>query len=472
MLLALAVAAVLPGCASFDGIGSNHRVAAPSSLESARALPGEHGDWPAADWARRYGDAQLGALIAEALQHSPTLEQAAARVAAAAAVRDGAYAAAGPRVNLDAGSSRQRFTANAMVPPPVAGTWQTENKAVLSAAYELDVWGKHRAAESAAVSRLSYAKAEQEKVKLTLSTAIARSYNELARLYVLRDLAGADIAQRRQLRDLSAARSRAGLDTEVESQNANRFLAGSQATLAALDGQILDVRYQLAALLGAGPDRGMDIARPQLGDTALGSDRLPDKLPADLVARRPDLVMARWRVEASTSDIKVAKAEFYPNINLGAAIGLDAFGFGRLLDASSRTLAAGPALHLPVFDSGALRAQLKSRYAEFDEAVAAYDQTLVGALSDVATQIARVRSTETQLADAQAACGAAQRNQQLAASQYKSGLNTQQNLLQARISAIAAQQSVANLRMARRDQQIALAAALGGGYADNNASTK
>lgn len=166
MLLALAVAAVLPGCASFDGIGSNHRVAAPSSLESARALPGEHGDWPAADWARRYGDAQLGALIAEALQHSPTLEQAAARVAAAAAVRDGAYAAAGPRVNLDAGSSRQRFTANAMVPPPVAGTWQTENKAVLSAAYELDVWGKHRAAESAAVSRLSYAKADGKRQRV------------------------------------------------------------------------------------------------------------------------------------------------------------------------------------------------------------------------------------------------------------------------------------------------------------------
>jgi NodT family efflux transporter outer membrane factor (OMF) lipoprotein len=343
---------------------------------------------------------------------------------------------------------------------------------VLSASYELDVWGKHRAAESAAVSRLLYAEADKEKVKLTLSTAIARSYNELARLYALRDLAADDLAQRRQLRELSAARHRAGLDTEVEPQTASRALATSQTTLAALDGQLLDVRYQLAALLGAGPDRGLDIARPRLNDITLAADRLPDNLPADLVARRPDIVMARWRVEATTSEIKVAKAEFYPDINLGAAIGLDSFGFGRFLDSSSRTISAGPALHLPVFDSGALRAQLKGRYAEFDQAVAGYNQTLVGALADVATQIARVRSTEAQLADAQAAGDAAQRNWQLAASQYKAGLNTQQNLLQARVGAIAAEQTIANLRMARRDQQIALASALGGGYGDNPVSTQ
>jgi NodT family efflux transporter outer membrane factor (OMF) lipoprotein len=464
LLLSIVVAAILPGCASFKGIGSDHHIASPDTYQSAQALPGEHGNWPAADWASHYGDAQLPALITEALKNNPTLEQARARVAAAAAVSDSTRAASGPKVNLDASITRQQYTSNALVPPPVAGSWQTENKAVLSASYELDVWGKHKAAESAAVSRLMLAEAEKEKVKLTLSTAIARAYNELARLYLQRDLAGDDIAQRQQLRQLSIARARSGLDTEVEQQNANRVLAGSQTSLAALDGQILDVRYQLGALLGAGPDRGLQITRPQLAEGAAPRDRLPDNLPADLVARRPDIAVARWQVDATTQDIKVAKAEFYPDINLGAAIGLDAFGFGRFLDASSRTISAGPALHLPIFDSGALRAQLKGRYADFDQAVAAYNQTLVGALSDVATQIARVRSTDVQLLDAQAASDAAQRNWQLAASQYKAGLNTQQNLLQARVTVIAAQQTLANLRMARRDQQIGLAAALGGGF--------
>ncbi len=226
------------------------------------------------------------------------------------------------------------------------------------------------------------------------------------------------------------------------------------------------MRYQLAALLGADPDRGLLINRPALGAGDVVA--LPDQLPADLVARRPDLVVARWRVDATSHDIKVAKTEFYPDINLGAAIGLDAFGFGRLLNASSRTVQAGPAVHLPIFDGGALRAQLKGRYADFDYAVAAYNQTLLTALSEVATQVARVRSTDAQLSDAQASSEAARSTWLLTASQYKAGLTTQIAVLQARIVAIASEQAVTNLRMNRRDQQIALAAALGGGFVDGS----
>lgn len=84
--------------------------------------------------------------------------------------------------------------------------------------------------------------------------------------------------------------------------------------------------------------------------------------------------------------MKEAQAEFYPDINLSAAIGPDAFGFGRFLTAASRTASAGPAIHLPIFDAGALRAQLKVRYADFDDAVATYNQTLITALSTVATR--------------------------------------------------------------------------------------
>jgi len=464
-LLAAAVAAALPGCVTYTGIGSDHQMRQTQAAQDARSLPSEHGHWPAAGWATQFGDPQLGELIAEALRNSPTLEQAKARVTAAAAYTETAHAATGPKVNADASSTRQQYPANALVPPPYGGSFQTENKAMVSAAYELDVWGKNKEAELGAVSRLRASEAEQEKVKLTLSTAIARSYNELARLYALRELAGDDIAQRQQMRQLSGYRLGAGLDTEVEQQNIERGLAGSKAALTALEGQITEVRYQLAALLGAGPDRGLLINRPALG--AGDAVALPDKLPADLVSRRPDIALARWRVDASTHDIKVAKAEFYPDINLGAAIGLDAFGFGRFLNASSRTISAGPAVHLPLFDGGALRAQLKGRYADFDYAVAGYNQTLVDALAEVATQLSRVRATDAQLTDARAANDAAQRSWVLAGSQYKAGLNTRLNVLQARLNAIATEQTLANLRMNRRDQQISLAAALGGGFSDS-----
>ncbi|MGF6569175.1 NodT family efflux transporter outer membrane factor (OMF) lipoprotein [Paraburkholderia sp. GAS333] len=459
-------AAVLSACANYAGISSDKQMAQPQTYATQQSLPQDNGHWPAADWADQFGDAQLKDLLAEALKGNPSIEQARARVAAAAAYSDTAKASTMPQVGATYSFTRQQYSSTALVPPPYAGSWQSENKGLLSASYDLDLWGKNREALKASLSQLQASQADAEVVKLSLTSATARAYNQLARLYALRDIAQQEITQREQIDRITAQRIANGLDTQVERKTAQANLATSRATLAAIDGSILTTRYQLAALLGAGPDRGLAIARPALG---VGDEvHLPDNLPADLVSRRPDLVAAKWRVDALTHDVKEAKAEFYPDINLSAAIGLDAFGFGRFLTAASRTASAGPAIHLPIFDGGQLRAQLKGRYADFDYAVASYNQTLVTALSEVATQLAQIRSTDQQLADAQAAQDAASSADQLALTQYKAGLTNQLTVLNADTTALAADQQVANLRMNRRDQQIALAAALGGGYVDGD----
>jgi NodT family efflux transporter outer membrane factor (OMF) lipoprotein len=457
-------AAVVSACANYAGIHSDKQMAEPQRFETTQSLPAESGNWPAADWADQFGDAQLKALLAEALKGSPTLEQARARVAQAQAFSETAKASTLPRVDASYSLTRQQYSGTSLVPPPIAGSWQTENKGLLSASYDLDLWGKNREALKAAVSQVEASRADAEVVKLILNTSIARTYNQLARLYVLRDIAQDEVTQREQIDRIAAGRSATGLDTQVERKTAQGNLATSRANLAALDGSILTTRYELAALLGAGPDRGRTIERPTLG---VGDEvRLPDNLPADLVSRRPDIVAARWRVDALTHEVKEAKAEFYPDINLSAAIGLDAFGFGRFLTAASRTASAGAAIHLPIFDAGALRAQLKGRYAEFDYAVAGYNQTLITALSDVASKLAQIRSSDAQLVDAQAAQEAARSADQLAITQYKGGLTNQLTVLNADMNALAADQAVANLKMDRRDQQIELASALGGGYVD------
>jgi NodT family efflux transporter outer membrane factor (OMF) lipoprotein len=460
-------AAVLSACVNYAGIHSDKQMAKPQQYETAQSLPAEQGHWPAANWADQFGDPQLKALIGEALQGSPTIEEARARVAEAQAYGERAKADTLPRADASYSLTRQQFSSTALIPPPYAGSWQTENKGLLSASYDLDLWGKNREALKAAVSQTQASEADEAFVKLTLSTAIARTYNRLARLYVLHDIAQQEVARREQIDRITAGRIATGLDTEVERKTAQADLATSRANVTALDGSILTTRYELAALIGGGPDRGLTIARPALG---VGDEvRLPDNLPADLVGRRPDIVAARWRVDATTHEVKEAKAEFYPDINLSAAIGLDAFGFGRFLTAASRTASAGPAIHLPIFDAGELRAQLKGRYAEFDYAVAAYNQTLIAALSDVAMQLAQIRSSDAQLVDAQAAQQAAQDADQIALTQYKAGLANQLTVLNADVTALNADQAVANLKMNRRDQQIALASALGGGYVDTSA---
>ncbi|WP_235851250.1 efflux transporter outer membrane subunit [Paraburkholderia piptadeniae] len=459
-------AAALSACVNYVGIHSDAKTAEPKQYATQQSLPVEQGHWPAANWADQFGDAQLKALIDEALERSPTLDQARARVAAAAAYSETAKAGTMPRVDASYSLTRQQFSNTTFVPPPFGGSWQTENKGLLSASYDLDLWGKNREALKAAISQTQASRADEEVVKLTLTTSIARTYNQFARLYVLRDIAQEEITQREQIDRITAGRIATGLDTEVERKTAQANLATSRAALKSLDGQILSTRYQIAALLGEGPDRGLQITRPALGT---GDEvRLPDNLPADLLSRRPDIVAARWRVDAMTHDVKEAKAEFYPDINLSAAIGLDAFGFGRFLTAASRTASIGPAIHLPIFDAGELRAQLKGRYADFDYAVATYNQSLVTALSEVATQLADVRSTDTQLVDAQTAQDAARQADKLALVQYKAGLTNQLTVLNADVNALSADQTVANLRMNRRDQQIALASALGGGFVDTS----
>ncbi|SEE98685.1 efflux transporter, outer membrane factor (OMF) lipoprotein, NodT family [Burkholderia sp. WP9] len=460
------LAAVLSACVNYAGIHSDAKTADPQQYATQQSLPAEQGHWPGANWADQFGDAQLKALIDEALRSNPTLDQAHARVASASAYSETARAGTMPRVDASYSLTRQQFSNTTFIPPPFGGSWQTENKGLLSASYDLDLWGKNREALKAAISQLQASEADVEIVKLTLTTSIARTYNQLARLYVLRDIAQQEITQREQIDRITAGRIATGLETEVERKTAQANLATSRAALKSLDGQILTTRYQIAALLGAGPDRGLQIARPTLG---IGDEvRLPDNLPADLVSRRPEIVAARWRVDAMTHGVKEAKAEFYPDINLSAAIGLDAFGFGRFLTAASRTASVGPAIHLPIFDAGELRAQLKGRYADFDYAVATYNQALVAALSEVATQLADLRSTDAQLVDAQTAQDAASKAAELALVQYKAGLTNQLTVLNADVNALSANQSVANLRMNRLDQQIALASALGGGFVDTS----
>lgn len=461
-------AAVLSACASYAGIDSDHRMAAPSQYETSQSLRGAAGHWPAVDWADQFGDVQLRSLIAEALKDSPSIEQARARVAAAQAYSETAQAATLPRVDAGYSVNREQFSAHATVPPPYGGTWQTENKVLVSATYDLDAWGKRRAALNAAVSQTAASKADAEAVKLTLTSAIARNYNQLSRLYVLRDIAQKEVERRAQIDLITGGRIRTGLDTEVERKSVQSELASSRVSEAALDGSILITRYQLAALLGAGPDRGLSILRPAMG---IGDEiRLPDNLPADLVSRRPDLVAARWRVDALNHQVEQAKAAFYPDINLSAAIGFNAFGFGNLFSAASRTAAIGPAVHLPIFDAGALRADLKGRYADYDYAVANYNQTLIGALSNAASELAEIRSSDAQLVQADVALQAARQAAQLATIQYQAGLTNQLAALIADTRALNAEQAVANLKMNRRDQQIELATSLGGGYIDTDAT--
>jgi NodT family efflux transporter outer membrane factor (OMF) lipoprotein len=461
--VAAAVAAfALSGCVNYFGIKSDKTIAQPQQFETTQSIPAGGGQWPTLDWAQQFGDPQLPKLINEALEGNPTIVQAQARIAKASSYIETSKSALLPKAEASYSWTREIFSANSLYPPPYGGTWYSENNALASASWDLDLWGKNRQRLAQAVSSERASEADMQQARITLAASVARTYNNLAQLYALRDIAAREIDNRKTIGTITDGRVVAGLDTTVERQTANGNIATSQANLSQIDGQIQTVRYQLGALLGKGPDRGLQIAQPVLNPVA--NIGLPDNLPADLVARRPDIVAARWQVEAAMHDVKEAKAEFYPDVNLAAAAGLDSFGWGKFLNFSSRQMSLGPAIHLPIFDAGALRAQLKGRYADFDLDVANYNQTLINAFQEVATQVSTIRSADKQLVDAQRALDASTKAWELAVIRYKAGLSEQLQVLNADQLRLAAEQTVTNLKAQRSDQQMALITALGGGF--------
>lgn len=458
----MAIALLLSACANYKGIASGAQPRAAADYATAASLPAQGGNWPALDWVRAIGGAPLQALVDEALAGNPALHSAAARVAAARALADAAGAAELPSVGADFSSTYQRFSEHSLVPPPLAGQYKSDNQLALNFAYDFDFWGKHAAALRAAQAQGKAAEAEQYATRLLLTTAVARTWVQLARQSEQLALIERQQAVQEKIARLTQQRVAAGLDTQSDSQQNDLRLAGLRVERAQWQEAQALTRNQLAALLGQGPDRGLGIARASLPPAAPVA--LPDQLPLSLLGRRPDIVAARWQVEAAQGEIDNAKAQFYPDINLIAFAGFSSLGLSNLLQSGSRIAGVGPALRLPVFEGGALRAQLKGKVARYDGAVAGYNQTLTEALHEVADQVQSLRAAAGQSQDQQRATQAAAQTLKLAQQRQRVGTA---NLLPALAAeSVWLQQRRLELDLQARsvDVRIALTKALGGGF--------
>jgi NodT family efflux transporter outer membrane factor (OMF) lipoprotein len=459
------VLGLLGGCADMRGLAPAESLRDANSLQASRSLAGANispAAWPATDWWRAFGDAQLDTLMQEALAGSPTLGVAAARTRKALAAANASEASLYPRIDAGASSTRERFSANGLTPPPYGGSWQTLDQLQVTLAWEIDFWGKHRDAYAAALGAARAAEVDAFAARLALTTDIGQAYVQLQRAFVQRDVADATLRDREQVLALTRDRNNAGLDSKVELKQAESALPATREAIAQIDERIAVLRNQMAALVGAGPDRGLAIARPSAA--ALTRIALPAVLPADLLGRRPDLTAQRWRVEAAAKDIASAKAAFYPNVNLLAFVGLQSLAGGNLLTAASRMAGAGPALTLPIFEGGRLRADLAGKDADYDVAVGQYNQALADAMRDVVDQLAAFRSVDAQRAQQAEALQTAREAYELSLLRYREGLGNYLQVLSAEQPMLAQQSLDADLDARELEVSINLVRALGGGF--------
>ena len=456
-------ALALAGCATPGPRVPTAAARSPESFETAKTFSAPVVGWPTLDWWKAYNDPQLDALIEEGLRNSPSLAGAGARLRAAQASAAGARAAAGPDAALNLGVEEQKQSYNSGIPAPfVPHGYRDYTRDTLDFSYAIDFWGKNRAAIAAAASQARAAGAEAAEARLMLSTAIASAYADLARLAAERDIAAQALDVRQQTADLAVRRVKSGLDDRGEERQAEAGPPAARARLAALDEEISQTRDQLAALIGAGPDRGLSIALP--AQTAPAAFGLPSDLALDLIGRRPDIVAARWRAEAASRRVKQASASFYPNVNIAAFFGTQSLRLANLAQPGSDIGSVGAALSLPIFDSGRLRANLNRADAERDEAVDSYNEALTNALRDVSDVAASARALAARLDETRAALTANEDAYRIATQRYKGGLSNYQTVLIAEDAVLAQRLAVADLESRRFTLDVALVRALGGGF--------
>lgn len=288
MIVLFAGAAVLAGCATVPRLPDAPKAAAPESLATARSFAAPETAWPADRWWDAYADPQLDALMDEALAGSPNLAEAAARLRAADARAQQARGATLPALTGTAQVAETKQSYNNGIPPAFVPRGYNDNgRAALDFSYDLDLWGRNRAALKAATSEAEAARMDVAEARLALTTAIARAYADFARLQAERGAAESALTNRQASADLVARRVTGGAAVPGEADQARAAAAQARQDLAALDEQLALVRNQLAALAGQGPDRGLALTPPAA--TAHGATGLPARLAADLLGRRPDL---------------------------------------------------------------------------------------------------------------------------------------------------------------------------------------
>ncbi|MBC7499164.1 MAG: efflux transporter outer membrane subunit [Herminiimonas sp.] len=456
----------LAGCASFSGIAPTAVAIEQVSLPNASSQTTVSGAWPEKTWWSVFNDPQLNRLIESALANSPNLATAQSRIARAQASADLNRSASGVQSNATFNPTYGRLSENYQVPkPPIGkgGEFVSQGVATLGFNYDSDLWGKNAALIRSGNALLNATIFDRDAAQLVLTTSIARTYVQLAAQYALQDVLDATRTQRRSISALAAKRVASGLDTRVELKQTESNEAALEVDSAQLATTIDVTRLQLTALTGAMPASAATITRPVMSSAAIG---VPPSLPLDLLGRRPELAAQRARIVAAIGDADAAKAQFYPNINLAGLIGFQAIGLGQLLSPSSLLTSVGPAISLPVFDSGRLRANYAIKNADIDTAITQYNQSVVTAAQDVAEQVTRLAALGPEEKASKQATAAAQEAFRLAMLRYKGGLSPYLTVLTIETQLLSQRRIALDIGARRQDLQIGLVRALGGGFSD------
>jgi multidrug efflux system outer membrane protein len=434
------------------GATNEWKVAAPQS------------EFPKGDWWKVFNDAQLNELETEAATANQELKAASARFAQAREQVNIARSGLFPHLSADPSFARTRSSATSA--KSVGGPGRTVNDFYIpfDLTYELDLWGRVRRDIEANRADQQSALANLENARLSIQAEVAADYFTARALDSEIALLRTNIEVFRRSLELTRNRHSGGIATELDVSEAETVLKAAEAELPRATLDRLKLQHAIAILTGkiassfVLPERPVDLIAPEL----------PAGVPSELLERRPDVAASERRMAAANARIGVAKAAFYPTVRLNGLAGFESISAGSLFNASSRLWAVGPSIHLPIFEGGQLRGELRRSKAEYEETIANYRQNVLGAFGEVEDNLSAQGLLDAELAAKQQALQASQRTLSIAQNRYKAGLVTYLEVATAQNDELTRERDFARLRGERLVASVALIKSLGGGWTANS----
>jgi NodT family efflux transporter outer membrane factor (OMF) lipoprotein len=462
-VIPLLLAGLLAGCT----VGPDYhppKIAAPAQWVSPQA--GEGTNPPAADaaWWKTFHDAELDSLVERAAQSNLNLRVAVGRVREARATARMVSAGLWPALDAAGSYTRERYSANGFPPfPPGVPLDANVYQAGFDAAWELDVFGGTRRAAEAARAEVAAAEFGRRNLLITIYAEVARNYVEARAFQRRLAVAEENIKAQEAILELTRDRFAKGLTSQLDVQEAEALLAETGAETPVFETGFRDAVYHLGLLLGQPPGALLD-ELTQAAPIPAAPPAVPAGLPSDLLQRRPDVRQAERQLAAATARVGAAAADLYPKFSLTGDAGLQSIGAGDWISAGSRFWTAGPTAQWRIFDAGRIRAGILAQNERAAQALAAYEQAMLAACTEVETALTAYAREQTRR---QSLARAAQANAQavdLAGDLYRHGLADFLRVLQAQRSLYKSQDALIQSERAVSADLIALYKALGGGW--------
>lgn len=420
--------------------------------------------WPAPDWWRGFGSADLDALIAQARASNLDIRAAAARILQARAQEAISGASLWPSVSAGGDYSRTRSRPSSSSTTTTRSTrprYTSSYSASIDASYEVDFWGANAADLSAAEAAAAFSEFDAATVGLTATADTASTYFQVLLARERLEVARRNLALAEQVLSVVDARVRNGAVSPLDLAQQRSTVATQRATIPSLETTAQQAENNLATLLGTAPGQ---VPVQVVSLTALTLPEIRAGLPSELLTRRPDIRAAEARLIGANANVGVARAAFLPSFSLTAGYGRTSTAFSAIVDPASAIYRFAASLAAPVFEGGALEGGLDLAKAQKEELVHAYQQIVLTALADVENALVTVRQAAEQEGLQAEVVRQSQRAFDLAQTRYAAGATDLLVVLDAQRTLYTAQDALVQVRFTRLNGTVALYRALGGGW--------